>query len=318
MLTQDMDDDEGKEPAKEGVALPGKDDKEEEPEEDVVLLRDCLQRQLDELSAIELIYAPPSHVHMDETARGTVMLALAAAVDSADYAPPLSSFALPRLTLAVGTSPCLGIALPSYYPREGMRPALRWKEGGGHTASEKEAVLQRLEQISQSYDGVEHVLPLVQEFLGWVEEQEEARKTHAAEAEADNAKASAPPAAPHVLGRRLIYFHHLINKHKREFVVRGAVAHGLGGYSKYGWPGVVVVEGEEEEVQAYVRLLQQLRWQEIRVRGEAQVVCGEGETVDDVRKLQKGFEELGEHDMSVLAQNLRAAGLEDLFRTLMK
>lgn len=36
------------------------------------------------------------------------------------------------------------------------------------------------------------------------------------------------------LGRRLIYFHHIINSTKRETVMRAAVDLKLGGYSKIG------------------------------------------------------------------------------------
>jgi len=80
----------------------------------------------------------------------------------------------------------------------------------------------------------------------------------------------------------------------------------------------VVVEGEEGQVAAYVRLLQTLRWKEIRVRGEERVVCREGEGMDDLRRLHRGFEELEARELSVLAQHMREAGLEELFGTLMK
>lgn len=39
---------------------------------------------------------------------------------------------------------------------------------------------------------------------------------------------------PRRLGRRLIYFHHIINPNKRDTVIGTAVDLQLGGYSKYG------------------------------------------------------------------------------------
>lgn len=80
------------------------------------------------------------------------------------------------------------------------------------------------------------------------------------------------------------------------------------------------------------------------VRGEELIEIPEGKEVDDVRALHKGgdnrdvgtarsltaasmpfvsafdpgFEELGERDMSLLAQRLREAGLEELLKTLFK
>ena len=44
----------------------------------------------------------------------------------------------------------------------------------------------------------------------------------------------------------MIYFHHIINEGKREMVSSWAIQLRLGGYSKIGWPGLVVVEGSEE------------------------------------------------------------------------
>jgi hypothetical protein len=177
--------------------------------------------------------------------------------------------------------------------------------------------MERLAKLCASYDGVEHLLPLVQEFLGLLEEQEKCAGASAQEEREAPTTATTTTAAP-ILGRRLIYFHHIINKTKREIVMKEAIANELCGYSKIGWPGVVVVEGEESNVQAYVRHLFSLRWQEIRVRGEEQIPCKEGETIDSLRQLPRGFEELGEHQMSVLAGHMREAGLEELFRRLLK
>ena len=42
----------------------------------------------------------------------------------------------------------------------------------------------------------------------------------------------------------------------------------LGGVSKTGFPGIVVVEGALEDVLEYVRRIQRLRWQQMVVRGE--------------------------------------------------
>jgi len=293
-------------------------DEDEDDEEDVVLLRECLQRQLDELEAIELIYPPSSSpsssstptIAIDPAPRGTIMLALAKSSSS------LSSLTLPRLSLAVGTSPCIGIGLPPYYPE--TLPTLRWKEGGGRTTQVKQKAMQKNENISTSYDGTERLLPLIQEFYAWLEEEEEAAAAARQKTKQQQEEESALPPELPVLGRRLIYFHHIINKNKREFVIKEALAHGLGGYSKFGWPGVVVVEGEEGQVAAYVRLLQTLRWKEIRVRGEERVVCREGEGMDDLRRLHRGFEELEARELSVLARHMREAGLEELFGTLMK
>jgi hypothetical protein len=134
----------------------------------------CCENVCNELEAIEVIYIyPPSSspsptrpsptISIDPAPRGSVMLALAEGSSS------LSSLSLPRLSLAVGTSPCLGISLPPYYPE--TLPTLRWKEGGGNSAHVNQKAMQRFENISISYDGTEHLLPLIQEFYAWLEEE---------------------------------------------------------------------------------------------------------------------------------------------------
>ena len=128
-------------------------------------------------------------------------------------------------------------------------------------------------------------------------------------------------AAIPVLGRRLLYSHHIINPNKRKVVIEWALELGLGGLSKIGWPGVIVVEGPECGCKEYVRRLQHLRWKHLAVRGEQQeqAQAGSGEAgIDGLRRLPRGFQELGKDQMSEMAQKCREAGLEELFLTSMK
>ena len=46
-----------------------------------------------------------------------------------------------------------------------------------------------------------------------------------------------------VIGRKLIWFHHILSTTKRKAVVKWAAELELGGYSKPGYPGVLIVEG---------------------------------------------------------------------------
>ncbi|KAL3666611.1 hypothetical protein V7S43_008234 [Phytophthora oleae] len=123
-----------------------------------------------------------------------------------------------------------------------------------------------------------------------------------------------------VLGRRAIYFHHIIASNKRRVVKEWARELQLGGFSKIGWPGVVIVEGAESNVQEYVRRLQHLRWKQITVRGEQTegVKDDSTEGIDSLRRLPCSFHEFPENGMSDLAAACQAAGLEELFLTTMK
>ncbi|CAM9419995.1 unnamed protein product [Phaeothamnion confervicola] len=70
------------------------------------------------------------------------------------------------------------------------------------------------------------------------------------------------------LGRRLIYFHHIICPAKRAAIRGAAAALRLGGYCKIGWPGIIIIEGAEDDCRQFVAHLQRFRWKHMVVRGE--------------------------------------------------
>jgi len=122
-----------------------------------------------------------------------------------------------------------------------------------------------------------------------------------------------------IIGRRIIYSHHIIANSKRKALSELASQYKLGGYTKIGWPGVILIEGDEFGCQQFVDEIKSMRWQHLSVRAEEQSEIPGGETnIDPYRKLPKQFEELGEDDMSILASRCREAGLEHLFLLCMK
>ena len=116
-----------------------------------------------------------------------------------------------------------------------------------------------------------------------------------------------------VLGRRIIFSHHIIADSKRSAVRHVARDLGLGGISKIGWPGLILVEGEESACKLYVQAMQRLRWKQLTVRGEQQVKGDSGSTIDSMRLLEKAFVEFGTDEMSAFAEHCRNKGLESLF-----
>lgn len=125
--------------------------------------------------------------------------------------------------------------------------------------------------------------------------------------------------AKSIIGRRIIYSHHIIANSKRKALSELASQYKLGGYAKIGWPGVIVIEGDEFGCQQFVNEIKSMRWKHLSVRAEEQSEISRGETdIDPYRKLPKRFEELGEDDMSILACRCRDAGLEHLFLLCMK
>jgi hypothetical protein len=175
------------------------------------------------------------------------------------------------------------------------------------TRSEKNSIIERLESVATSRVGE------VVSFELFQAAQEILSEIHASEQQEAEFKVPMPTAVhvciPNILGRRAIYFHHIIATNKRRVVIDWARELKLGGYSKIGWPGVVIVEGLELFCHEYVRRLQHLRWKQMVVRGEQTEEQGE-------RRLPLQFQELT--DMSDLAARCQEAGVSELFLTTMK
>ncbi len=123
---------------------------------------------------------------------------------------------------------------------------------------------------------------------------------------------------PAILGRKLIYSHHIIAKSKRKAVGDLAKDYQLGGYFKIGWPGIIMIEGREEDCQCFYDEIRTMRWQYLVMRGEEREEIDETTDLDDLRKFPMAMTELGEDKMSYLSEICREAGLEDLFLTSMK
>mmetsp|Transcript_14221 Transcript_14221/g.21016 ORF Transcript_14221/g.21016 Transcript_14221/m.21016 type:complete len:428 (-) Transcript_14221:500-1783(-) len=116
-----------------------------------------------------------------------------------------------------------------------------------------------------------------------------------------------------VLGRRLIYSHHIISKIKRNDIQNLALHYKLTGYIKIGWPGIILIEGLEENCISFYDEIRPWSWKFLVVRGEQQQ-----KNIHDLESSRK-FTSFNEtDDMSVVAQHCRDVGLESLFLTSMK
>lgn len=117
-----------------------------------------------------------------------------------------------------------------------------------------------------------------------------------------------------LLGRRLIYSHHIISTKKRSVMRQLASELHLTGYVKIGWPGVIILEGLEDNCQTFYDTIRRWNWQYLVVRGEMQ------ETIDESREREhRCFDSFCEvEEMSVVANHCKEVGLEALFRTSMK
>ena len=109
----------------------------------------------------------------------------------------------------------------------------------------------------------------------------------------------------------LIYFHHIKSSTKKKEIVDSAHELDLGVLWKEGFPGIIIAEGQFDDVQEYIKRLQKLKWQHMVIRGER--------IFDDVtkqRQLPRNLELV--EDMSKLGQLCEERGVHDLFMTIMK
>ncbi|KDQ56531.1 hypothetical protein JAAARDRAFT_194533 [Jaapia argillacea MUCL 33604] len=110
--------------------------------------------------------------------------------------------------------------------------------------------------------------------------------------------------------RAVLFFHHIMNKNKKRALQDMSIDFKLSGWCKFGFPGVVVVQGESLGMHEYVRRIKAMRWQQVRV-----------ETIDDVDddksfgNHRSGLQEV--EAISDITQALRPLGLEPWFRKAM-
>ncbi|GAB67225.1 hypothetical protein PCYB_112460 [Plasmodium cynomolgi strain B] len=116
----------------------------------------------------------------------------------------------------------------------------------------------------------------------------------------------------------MTYSHHRRVLVKRTYIIKWAKELKIGGYSKIGYPGIIICEGPKEEVDFYINSLNKLRWKHFDCRGMDDIVLKEYEDLDDARVLPRNMHELDPKGMSTLSNICTECGLRDLFLTSMK
>ena len=112
--------------------------------------------------------------------------------------------------------------------------------------------------------------------------------------------------------RTVIWSHHLLATSKRRSILAWSKELHLGGYSRPGYPGAIFAEGEEEDVDEFVRRLKELRWQALQVRDEMVVegrACGNGDggiiEVEGLSEVADGLREKGNGLAEMFLEGLR-------------
>lgn len=181
------------------------------------------------------------------------------------------------------------------------------------------ALLDSCQEMAQSCSGQESVLLLFNHVEQWLEEKwtEYLKEVRSKSPEITSERKSwaAAQEQPKILGRRLIYSHHIISKTKRSNIKDIASQYDLTGFMKVGWPGLLIVEGDEANCCDFYEEIRRWAWQYLVLRGEMQE---EFET-QHAMTCARAFVIFSEvEDMSIVASACREAGLESLFQTAMK
>uniref|UniRef100_A0A182SDB8 RWD domain-containing protein n=1 Tax=Anopheles maculatus TaxID=74869 RepID=A0A182SDB8_9DIPT len=253
------------------------------------LLKNGLQKQLDEFQMLSAIFCNPGELHVDdygcidnlnsyingETNRLTTKL---------DY-----RFDLP---LVPNQKVQILVELPHLYPAlEIPRIVIR---SAVIPRDQERLLTSKIEQYIEE-EVVEREEPYVYQVVGWIQDNfTELMQTTGEKKESNHTapgKRSVPGIEPVVFERVWIYSHHLKSKTKRQTIIKTARDLQLTGFSRPGKPAIICVEGSQHDTQAFWRTIKPLKWQKIQIKfNETETVSSENEMAA-LRHFQSGFRE---------------------------
>jgi hypothetical protein len=243
---------------------------------------EALERQLAELEALSMVFAGEGEYSHDSHA-----VAIARSLCDAEARSLDSS---PLHCLPLEPSPhkvTLDVTLPSEYPGAAPRFEISGTVFSRHDLHElEESVADVLIQAGHAVakaeggasagkgcgaEGRECVLEacleaqrvgreILQRQRGREQQEQQERWRH------EGSSSQPEESGELLLGRRLVWFHHIKSETKRKAIVAMAREAGLRGLSKPGFPGLIAVEGREAAVEDYVSALREMRWQAMEVR----------------------------------------------------
>ncbi|KAI5783183.1 hypothetical protein DFH27DRAFT_276748 [Peziza echinospora] len=193
----------------------------------------------------------------------------------------------------------LNITLPDSYPEESIPEVFLDCD---NTVSRQVRVRLR-QEVKRVLENLERGIPILDLLIQEVSlllPEEDSEKLEPVE----NCGPSPSP-KPVKITRAVIWSHHIASSLKRRDILNWSRELGLGGFSRPGWPGAVVIEGEEADVREFEARLKALQWAALQVRGEEhgteRLFAGEhngvvevetiGEVVSGLRGCQAGLQE---------------------------
>lgn len=274
-----------------------------------------LNRQLAEVEALRSIYGEEGEFEL--TTQEEAILESLSYLDDGDGISNsfYISFIINLLSTEMGgRHVSVGFSMPHGYPEE-EAVSVTVTCGGGVSRSEHEAINMGAREVACEHIGQEAVLQVLQKV------QEIALRTSNKNIKYSSDKDDGSMSSVCKLlriKRVLIWFHHIKSLQKRKSILEWGKELNLGGYCKPGFPGIIVIEGEKDSVDTYLKQLQNLRWQAMSIRGEEEEEVPHGKEIDEMRHFLTGVKEVDEHGMSELGRFCREANLEHLFLSALK
>lgn len=189
----------------------------------------------------------------------------------------------------------LEFTLPSSYPST-QKPSVYLSCGGDVDTHTRKHLRAKLAQtVEDQEDGVEVLDLIITSF------QDVLAETTSAPATTDlpDGGGNGGQQQKTKIKRVVIWSHHLLATSKRRDIQAWSKELSLAGFARPGHPGSIFAEGDEDQIDEFVRRLKQLRWQALQVRGEETAdkrICGPGNGVDEVEGLGEIAEALKKID----------------------
>lgn len=287
---------------------------------------DNLERTINEIDALEMIYGNLDGE--DENAESKFSVLSLSEIEMArsilsdggsggNYDIPILEFEIKSLIELDDNGKrlifTLRCRLPEGYPDS---PASVSASADGLRRSLREELSSHLTEISDSLTGSESI-------MGIMEALKEAGPTFWAKNVSMNTQSTKQLSSSsssfqssnqsRESARRWIWVHHITNTDRRKSIISEARNHNLGGYLKYGYPGIILIEGNRKECDEFVTWVKGNKsrpggfgrnWGH-HVRGEINL------EKEIPRSLPIEFLEL--EDMAVLGSLCREHGLENEF-----
>ena len=93
-----------------------------------------------------------------------------------------------------------------------------------------------------------------------------------------------------VFSRMWIYSHHIYNKFKRKAILEFSAELNLTGFCMPGKPGMICIEGNNEDVEEFWYRIRRMNWKRIVMKEREDTKIADNQTVDRLRRFE-GFEE---------------------------